>query len=298
MNNINPPLVSIAIVTYNQKGFLRDCIESCLMQDYSNIEIVVADDGSTDGSQDLLLEYEAREPQKFKIILSKENHGITSNHNLAYFACTGEYIAWMGGDDLMFPRKISKQVDYMESHPNCTICYHNLDIFESETNQTLGYFNASEKYSGDVRVAIQKGTFNGACSTFVRRDKAPLNGFNKSLPVASDWLYWVESLHNGGTIDYIDEVLGRYRRHGMNASHTGRSISQGEIDILSTCQIIMCKYPKYFNEAVNNYSGRLIALRHRSNYFQCLWCSFKLRPKPKVAFALLVFIITFGWKKL
>src|SRR5690554_3312559 len=107
------PLVSIAIVTYNQKHFLKECIESCLAQDYQNTEIVVADDGSTDGTHELLKEFAEKHPGKFVLRISEINQGITKNHNVAQFACSGKYIAWMGGDDLMLPRKISKQVDYM-----------------------------------------------------------------------------------------------------------------------------------------------------------------------------------------
>lgn len=295
---MNIPLVSIAIVTYNQKDFLRECIESCLDQSYPNIEIVVADDGSTDGTQDLLSIYRSKYPQKFKIITSHLNQGITENSNQAHFACAGKYIAWIGGDDLMLPEKISRQVEYMESHLNCTICYHNLEVFDSVTNRTMFYFNDLSKYSGDVRTSIREGTFNGACSTFVRRDKTPASGFNINLPVASDWLYWVETLHNGGTIEYIDEVLGRYRRHNKNSSQTGNLISQGETDVLSTCQIILCKYPQYFSDVLINYSSRLISLRHKVNYFECLWCSFKLRPTFRATLGLLVYIVTFGYLKL
>jgi glycosyltransferase involved in cell wall biosynthesis len=210
------PLVSIAIITYNQKEYLKECIESVLEQDYENIEIVVADDCSTDGTQEMLKGYEEKYPNKFVLKLSDRNQGITKNSNLAHFACKGKYIAWMGGDDLMLPGKIRRQVEYMENNPECTICYHNLDVFQSDTNETLYYFNENNKYEGDVRVVIKYGTFNGGCSNMVRADKVPKNGFNETLPIASDWLFWCECLLNGGTINYIDEVLGRYRRHQKN----------------------------------------------------------------------------------
>ena len=160
---LNQPLVNIAIITYNQKEFLRECIESCLNQDYKNIQIVVADDCSTDGTKEMLLDYEKKYPDKFILCLSESNRGITANSNSAHFACTGKYIAWMGGDDLMLPTKLSKQVAYMEKNPECTICYHDLDVFQSETDETLYLFSEKSKpRQGDVRVAIKYGTFNGA----------------------------------------------------------------------------------------------------------------------------------------
>ena len=103
MKNNDSPLVSVAVITYNQKSYLRDCVESILAQDYPNIEIVVADDCSTDGTQDMLHEYKKNHPGMFVLKFVEKNQGITPNSNLAYFSCTGRYIAWIGGDDLMLP---------------------------------------------------------------------------------------------------------------------------------------------------------------------------------------------------
>ena len=292
------PLVSIAIVTYNQKEFLKECIESCLAQDYPYIEIVVADDGSNDGTHELLNEYDKTYPGKFVLCLAEKNKGITANSNAAHFACNGKYIAWMGGDDLMLPGKISMQVNYMEENPSCTICYHNLDVFDSDSNNTIHYYNEKKKLNGDVRTSIRFGTFNGACSNLVRANKTPKHGFDNSLPVASDWLYWVEALGNGGTINYIDEVLGRYRRHDNNISRRENFITQNELDHLMSCQIIISRFPQYFSDAMYVYSERLLTVRHKVDYLACLWKSISLRPTLKAIGGLVVYLITFGKVKL
>lgn len=292
------PLVSIAIITYNQKEYLRECIESCLAQDYTNIEIVVADDCSTDGTQNMLREYEMQHPTKFILKLSEKNQGITANSNAAHFACSGKYIAWMGGDDLMLPGKLIKQVQFMEENPNCTICYHNLEVFDSDTNKTLYYFNDKLKLNGDIRTVIKYGTFNGACSNLVRTNKTPKHGYNSSIPVASDWLYWVETLGNGGTINYIDEILGKYRRHPNNITRNESFVTQNELDHLVSCQVIIAKYPQYFSDAVHAYARRLIGLRHKLNYFVCVLKSISLRPTVKSIGGLGIYLITFGKVKL
>lgn len=294
----NMPLVSISIVTYNQKEYLRECIESCLAQDYQNFEIVIADDCSTDGTQDMLREYEAAYPSKFVLRLSEKNQGITPNSNAAHFACSGKYIAWMGGDDLMLPGKITKQVDFMENNPDCTICYHNLDVFDSKTDKTLYFFNDKLKLNGNITTAIRYGTFNGACSNMVRAEKTPVHGFDNRLPVASDWLYWVETLSNGGTINYIDDVLGRYRRHSNNITRKEIFVTQNELDHLLSCQIILSKFPQYFNDVMYVYSKRMLGLRHKVNYITCLWRSFCLRPSIKVVGGLCMYLFSFGKVKL
>lgn len=295
LNDASLPLVSIGIVTYNQKDFLRECIESALAQDYPHLEIVVADDGSKDGTHEMLRDYQARYPGKFVLRLAERNQGITANSNAAHFACTGKYIAWMGGDDLLLPSKIRRQVEFMEAHPDCTLCYHNLDVFQSDTDQTLFLFNARFHPEGDVRTAIRHGTFNGACSTMVRRDKTPARGFNPAIPMASDWLYWVETLHHGGSVRYLDEVLGRYRRHGGNVTASGQHrLAQTHVDHLSSCQYILALDIDYLDDVMHAYSQKLLALRQHAHFAKFAWYSFVLSPSLKGAVRLLLYYISLG----
>jgi glycosyltransferase involved in cell wall biosynthesis len=295
------PLVSVAVITYNQKEFLRECIESILEQDYPNLEIVISDDASSDGTIEMLIEYKKLYPEKIVIISAEMNQGITKNSNKAHFACTGKYVAWIGGDDLMLPGKISKQVEFMESHPDCTICYHDLEFFDDHTKKRL--YLKSEKFklrdcnTSDI---VEYGTLNGPCASMVRLSKTPTHGFNESLPVASDWLFWVESMLNGGKMYYLDAVLGRHRRHDNNITNVSQSgvVGQNVIDILNSCNIIMSKYPRYFKEASIRYSQQLVALRKCANYASVLSMSVRIRIRLKYIIALFVYIITLGSKKL
>lgn len=292
---ISRPLVSVAIITYNQKNYLRECIESVLEQDYPNIEIVVADDGSDDGTRDLLLDYERKHPEKFVLRLSEKNRGITVNSNAAHFACSGTYVAWMGGDDLMLPNKLSKQVAYMEANPICTISYHNLEVFDSDTNENLYYFNKRNRsVNGDIRTSIRYGTFNGACSSMVRADRAPQDGFNAKFPVASDWYYWIEALANGGTINYIDEVLGRYRRHPNNVTSSRSGIGQNTLDHLNTCNLLIARFPQFFPDINYAYSMVLRGKRHELPYFNTLLYCFLCTGDIRSLIGLCVFILSLG----
>lgn len=293
------PLVSVAVITYNQKEFLKECIESILYQDYKNLEIVIADDASTDGTQEMLREYEKHYPGKFILILAEKNQGITANSNAAHFSCKGKYIAWMGGDDLMLPGKISKQLRFMEKNPECAVCYHDLDVFDSNTNKTLYFFSKRNKpREGSVRTLIKYGVFNGACSSMVRINKTPKEGFNRFIPVASDWLYWVESLASGGSINYINEVLGRYRRHSDNVTNKSFGIGQNTVDHLNSCNYMLSKYPEYFTEIVYCYGILIRTQRRNLPYFSSLTACFKLTCDIKSLAAILIFCFTFGFVKI
>lgn len=292
-------LVSIAIITYNQKEFLRECIESCLEQDYKKTEIVVADDGSTDGTQDMLREYQKKYPGKFVLRLSRENQGITKNSNLAHFACSGKYIAWMGGDDLMLPGKISAQVEFMEKNDDCVICYHDLIVFDNKSGKKLHLF--SEKNSprdGDVATLIKYGCFNGACSTMIRRNAAPEGGFDERLYVASDWLYWVECLASGGQVNFINKILGKYRRHDKNVTNKNGKLSQGNIDHLNTCNLIIAKYPVFASQAFYAYAMNVRSGRFQMPYVQALYFSIKVAKDVRALVALTLYFCSFGRFKL
>lgn len=237
------PKISVAIITYNQKAYLEEAIESVLAQDYENLEIVVADDGSSDGSHELLRKYEQQYPGQFKLELGDRNIGITGNSNRALFACTGKYVAWLGGDDIMLAGRLRQQSEYMESHPECAACFHDLDVFESVSGKTIGRFSDTypiEEFNASALKTIVRYGFGGGPSAMVRSSMSPTGGFDERIPSASDWLYWIE-LARVGTMKYIPETLTRYRRHSTNAT---RNLSYLSEDMVRTLEIVDEKYPE------------------------------------------------------
>lgn len=213
------PKVSVFVLTYNQKAFVQEAIESILMQQYPNLEIVIGDDGSTDGAQEILLEYHKKHPSLFKLILSPRNEGITANCNKIFKECTGEYIAWLGGDDIWMPGKLLKQVSLMENNPHASLCVSKVEWFDSKTNKKLfiyprGDFNVKNMTVIDTAYYIGG---NGSSYMF-RRNAIPQYGFEPSISMVSDWLFVIETLRNGSLV-FINETLARYRRHGESMSN-------------------------------------------------------------------------------
>lgn len=122
-------IVSIDCITYNHEKYITDAIESFLMQKTNfDYEILIHDDASNDKTADIIREYERKYPEIIKPIYQTENQyskGIQTNiFNLQ--RAKGKYIAICEGDDYWTdPYKLQKQVDYMEVHPECTLCFHN-----------------------------------------------------------------------------------------------------------------------------------------------------------------------------
>ena len=128
------PLVSICCITYNHKEYIRDALDGFLSQrtDFP-YEILINDDASTDGTADIIREYEQKYPEKIRALLQTENQyskGITNPSGAFNFPrVRGRYVAMGEGDDYWTdPEKLQKQVDYMEAHPDCSLCFHSARI--------------------------------------------------------------------------------------------------------------------------------------------------------------------------
>ena len=122
------PMVSICCAAYNHAPYIAQALESFLAQDVP-IEILVHDDASTDGTQDILRDYARRYPDVVRPLFETENQysrGVAIDPTFNYPRARGKYIALCEGDDCWCdPHKLRRQVDYMEAHPDCTFCFTN-----------------------------------------------------------------------------------------------------------------------------------------------------------------------------
>ena len=130
---IETPLVSIVCDTYNHVNYIRQCLDGFLMQETNfPIEILVHDDASTDGTADIVKEYESRYPNLIKPIYQTENQyskGVKVTLEYQYSRAKGKYIAFCEGDDYWTdPLKLQKQVDFLESNPDCILTCHHYKI--------------------------------------------------------------------------------------------------------------------------------------------------------------------------
>jgi glycosyltransferase involved in cell wall biosynthesis len=127
------PVVSICCQTYNHKKLIRDALEGFLMQITSfPFEIIIHDDASTDGTQEIIRDYQQKHPSIIRTIFQKENQfsktGVYPLFNM-YSVAKGKYVADCDGDDYWTdPMKLQKQVDFMETHPEYVMCFHDYRI--------------------------------------------------------------------------------------------------------------------------------------------------------------------------
>jgi glycosyltransferase involved in cell wall biosynthesis len=112
------PKVTVLMAVYNGARYLRDAIESILRQSFADFEFVIVNDGSTDSSRDIVLSY--RDP-RIRLIDNQENIGLTKSLNKGLSLASGEYVARQDADDISYPTRIEKQIEYFETYPHTVL---------------------------------------------------------------------------------------------------------------------------------------------------------------------------------
>ncbi|WP_323024132.1 glycosyltransferase [Castellaniella sp.] len=249
---IKHPLVSVFMPVFNQEKLVSDSIESVINQTFDDWELIIVDDCSTDNTFAIASKYADAFPGKIKAYRNSVNLGVTRNCNEVLGKCQGKYIAFTAGDDLFLPKKLELQVELMEANPACVLSYHDVEVFEHTTGRVIKCWNSGDAGVSPVaglsskvaRCLVEQGTgFLAALSVMAKRDAMPEAGYDVRVPVASDWLMWIDitaAAEIGARVGYISEVLARYRRH--ENSVTARS-SQHASDPLMTLSIVEYKYP-------------------------------------------------------
>ena len=243
------PKVSIAIITYNQERFIRSAIEYAVAQDYPNLEVVVADDCSKDSTRNIIDELSEKYPGIVMPIFGETNLGVTGNSNRALFACTGEFICLQGGDDLMLPSKIRKQVEWFLADDERVMCAHEVEVFYEDCSREP-HLSKPHRETSVVRM-IAEGVPASASSVMVRAKSVPSYGFDPTLKVMSDYMLWIDILAQGGKYGVVEGVYARCRRHSSNVTNNPLKYMD---DYLNTYRLTAIRHPHlsiYCKRAIN-----------------------------------------------
>jgi glycosyltransferase involved in cell wall biosynthesis len=211
------PLVSVCLISCNHRRYIGQALESILMQEtVFPFEIIAGDDCSDDGTAQALDGYRMQTSGRVQILPSPKRLGVVDNVLRTLSLCSGRYVALIEGDDYWTsPRKLQKQVDLMERHPDTTVCFHDALVMNEEAGLP-SHFAPEDQKEVSTLVELLSGNFIPTASVMYRR----LEGFAfpevfKILPTV-DWP--LHALHaEKGTIRFIDEVMSVYRLHSASA---------------------------------------------------------------------------------
>lgn len=204
--------VSVIIPVYNRAKSIRDAVESALNQTYKDLEIIVVDDGSTDGTEDSIRDY--IETSKIKYIF-QENGGPGAARNAGINASKGEYIAFLDSDDLWLPEKITIQMEYLSTHRDIDVLFCSGYCLDHNQNLKLIRCGATEDQN-DFFELIAAGLSCLPSAAIVSR-KAMENAGLFKTEFGEDWYLWLK-LAQRYKFAYIDNPLYKKRYLGSGLS--------------------------------------------------------------------------------
>ena len=218
------PLVSIIIPVYNQEAYVEEAINSTLAQTYENIEVLVVDDGSTDGTYGLLTGYLSNPKITILTHRGHKNHGVSRSRKLAINKAKGKYISFLDSDDIFLPDKIETQISHMEQNNDVVLCHGFFDEFSEKKHKSISFAHAyiSDKVIKYDRLA--RPNFlkqNGICnSTVIVKTEAIKDihfDFNQAFQF-EDWLTWTLIAEKGPFL-FLPDKLTKYRYHPDSATY-------------------------------------------------------------------------------
>lgn len=256
------PLVSVVIPTYNQEAFIQECLDSVINQSYGNLEIICTDDGSTDRTVEMLQQIAVKD-SRVKVLTSDTNKGIPANFNRGFDHCTGTYIAFHAGDDVMLPGKIEKCIKVLEADANIGMVMHDTEVFNDTSNEVLFIKSQQPKRKVPTHAlhwwftpiwtstTQYAGVIPSAC---VARSSYYLSSrYSADFRIKHEILFYFENhMKNPGMRwEYIPEVLCRYRVHDDNYSMDESMKEAIWDDNFKMVDFISKNYPSYASRAKN-----------------------------------------------
>jgi glycosyltransferase involved in cell wall biosynthesis len=211
-----PVKVSVLMVTYNHEKYIAQAIESVLMQQVNfTYEFIIGEDCSTDRTREIVADYQKRYPHIIRALLHDTNQGVSGNVALVGGAARGQYLAALDGDDYWTsPDKLQKQVDFLDSHPDFVLCFHNCLFFQEDENgrrHNQWLHCPAEQKSVITIEDLMVANCIPTCSVMVRAGYGEFPEWIRSFTLL-DWPLHILTLQNGSG-GYIDEVMSAYRLH-------------------------------------------------------------------------------------
>jgi glycosyltransferase involved in cell wall biosynthesis len=251
--NRKSPLVSVIIATYNRSRIISQAIESVLGQTFRDYEIIVVDDGGSDGTEDLL---RSRFAGKILTIRKDKNEGLSAARNTGIKASRGTYIALLDDDDCWLPEKLELQVGLIEQRPSLGLVYCN-SLTVNEYDEVLGELHGVKR--GTIFQDLLASNCLGPPSgVLIAKTVFERSGyFDENLTALEDWDMWIRvaQLYE---IDFVDRPLVCYRVHSDNMSRDIINMQRSTFAVLDKYWPHVCKEQNAESEKNRVYSNHYV----------------------------------------
>lgn len=210
---MHKPLVSVVIPSYNHKKYIKQAVLSVINQTYKNIELIVIDDGSEDGSKEILTALSQTHHFQF---ISRSNKGLIHTLNEALEFASGEYFTMLGSDDYFKENKIEVQIEFFQMHRDIVLCYSNL-IFIDADGRILKKGKTKHFKSGHVFKDLIYKNFIPLPTVMLKTSVVKAAGGFDDRFFLEDYPLWLK-IAKHHPIGYIKDCLTYYRLHAHNVS--------------------------------------------------------------------------------
>ena len=226
---MNLPLITVAVCSYNGERYLEKTLNSVLAQDYSNFELVIVDDGSSDGTVSIIKRFADR--HRCIRPFFRGHHGLPASRTFLFAQARGEWIAIIDQDDLCYPTRLSRQLEVAQRYPTAGLVFSNVNqVNESDDviGDHLSFYALPEhlllrrEYVGNLLLRL--GCFSASASCFIKRDTVlAVGAFDESFAYCCDYDYFIRA---GFEVDfaYTRDTLAAWRCHAEQATATYRRI--------------------------------------------------------------------------
>jgi glycosyltransferase involved in cell wall biosynthesis len=203
------PRVSVLMAVFNTASFLNDALISIQNQSFQDFELIVVDDGSTDGSTQILEMFASQEPRMH--LITRQNKGLIATRNELLSAARGDLIAWMDSDDISTPDRLALQVTHIDSHPS-VVCLGGF----AQCMDPHGSLLNLERYPlahSDILLAQQRGGAMRFATTMMRRNLAiRVGGFREPFRIGEDFDLLLR-MSELGEMANLSNTVYFYRQH-------------------------------------------------------------------------------------
>lgn len=290
MQKSNDPLVSFIAVCFNHKPYIADCINSLVKQSYQNKEIIVYDNGSTDGSLEELQQLQRR--YGFKLIC-QENIGQSRTVNKAIHEAKGKYISFISTDDIWTLDKIEITVNFLENCDqqiavcggNAITIDHNGKIFRKQT-----FSEYHELIFDDV---FLYGRIIPALTSLIRREAIIQVGGVSEKQTGEDTPMWLRLTYHGYRIAFLNNLLGFYRHHDKNITHQRENIVE-EIKMIYQDYSHLPTYEKALSNKFFRTFSRYSKIDKRYSFRFLKYVKFKHLTSKEIVYSLIFLFMPYG----
>ena len=221
---MKPPELSIIMPVYNSAKYVVEAVDSLLSQSYSNFELIIINDASTDGTAELL---DNIQDERIRLLNNDKNMGIVYSRNRGLAVARGDFIAPFDGDDVASPEKFEKQIDFLNKNTSYALLGSWVKIIDDKGNLMKQKWRLHARPELIPSILLFRNYFVQS-SVVIRRNAIPVGGYKPISDVGEDYRMWIEVARKYPTWNFPDYLI-KYRIHGSSITNSDDSIFLGGV---------------------------------------------------------------------